>query len=154
MKKDAVQNERDRISSRKPTQEEMQIGANTGRSKQKLCVYNYMFSYDYILNVNTALYRSFYILGMSVPVLLNAEVSSRQNGSHGYYCITEQLTDQDIANKQLATIQDIADSMKQQLLILVEWAKFIPVFSELTLDDQVLFLSKRVILLTLKLNVK
>ena len=86
------------------------------------------------------LYRLFIILGMSVPVLLNAEVSSRQNGSHGYYCITEQLTDQDIANKQLATIQDIADSMKQQLLILVEWAKFIPVFSELTLDDQVIFI--------------
>ena len=33
MKKDAVQNERDRISSRKPTQEEMQTGANTGRFK-------------------------------------------------------------------------------------------------------------------------
>ena len=40
------------------------------------------------------------ISAMSVPVLLNAEVSSRQNGSHGYYCITEQLTDLDIANKQ------------------------------------------------------
>ena len=77
--------------------------------------------------------------GMSVHVLLNAEVSSRQNGSHGYYCITEQLTDLDIASKQLASIADIGDSMKQQLLILVEWAKFIPVFSELTLDDQVNF---------------
>ena len=76
---------------------------------------------------------------MSVHVLLNAEVSSRQNGSHGYYCITEQLTDLDIASKQLASIADIGDSMKQQLLILVEWAKFIPVFSELTLDDQVNF---------------
>ena len=93
-----------------------------------------------------ALYRLFIISGMSVPVLLNAEVSSRQNGSHGYYCITEQLTDQDIANKQLATIQDIADSMKQQLLILVEWAKFIPVFSELTLDDQVIFIDRVTIL--------
>jgi len=107
MKKDAVQNERDRISSRKPMQEEMHSGSNTA---------------------------------MSVPVLLNAEVSSRQNGSHGYYCITEQLTDLDIANKQLASIVDIGDSMKQQLLILVEWAKFIPVFSELTLDDQVALL--------------
>jgi hypothetical protein len=27
--------------------------------------------------------------------------------------------------------------MKQQLLFLVEWAKYIPVFSELPLDDQV-----------------
>ena len=83
--------------------------------------------------------RRLIILAMSVPVLLNAEVSSRQNGSHGYYCITEQLTDLDIANKQLASIVDIGDSMKQQLLILVEWAKFIPVFSELTLDDQVIY---------------
>ena len=33
MKKDAVQNERDRISSRKPTQEEMHSGSNTGKSK-------------------------------------------------------------------------------------------------------------------------
>ena len=78
-----------------------------------------------------------YFIGMSVPVLLNAEVLSRQNGSHGYYCVTEQLTDLDIANKQLASIADIGDSMKQQLLILVEWAKFIPIFSELSLDDQV-----------------
>lgn len=30
--------------------------------------------------------------------------------------------------------------MKQQLLILVEWAKYIPAFSELTLDDQVALL--------------
>lgn len=28
--------------------------------------------------------------------------------------------------------------MKQQLLILVEWAKYIPAFTELQLDDQVL----------------
>ena len=74
---------------------------------------------------------------MSVPVLLNAEVLSRQNGSHGYHCVTEQLTDFDISNKQLASIADIGDSMKQQLLILVEWAKFIPIFSDLSLDDQV-----------------
>jgi hypothetical protein len=106
MKKDAVQNERDRISSRKPTSDEIHPGSNSG---------------------------------MSVHVLLNAEVSSRQNGSHGYYCIIEQFTDLDIASKQLASIADIGDSMKQQLLILVEWAKFIPVFSELTLDDQVNF---------------
>ena len=30
--------------------------------------------------------------------------------------------------------------MKQQLLILVEWAKYIPAFSQLTLDDQVALL--------------
>ncbi len=38
---------------------------------------------------------------------------------------------------QLASISDIGDSMKQQLLILVEWAKKIPVFEKLNIDDQV-----------------
>ena len=33
--------------------------------------------------------------------------------------------------------------MKQQLLILVDWAKYIPAFSELTLDDQVALLRAR-----------
>lgn len=45
--------------------------------------------------------------------------------------------DYDLSNKQLANINDVCDSMKQQLLILVEWAKYIPAFTELLLDDQV-----------------
>ena len=48
-----------------------------------------------------------------------------------------ELTDYDISTKRLASIPDIGESMKQQLLILVEWAKHIPAFSELVLDDQV-----------------
>ena len=40
----------------------------------------------------------------------------------------------------MATINDVCESMKQQLLFLVEWAKYIPVFSELPLDDQVILL--------------
>jgi len=31
----------------------------------------------------------------------------------------------------------VCDSMRQQLLVLVEWAKYIPAFGELPLDDQV-----------------
>lgn len=42
-----------------------------------------------------------------------------------------------LANKQVANINDVCESMKQQLLILVEWAKYIPAFTELPLDDQV-----------------
>lgn len=42
-----------------------------------------------------------------------------------------------LSNKQIANINDVCDSMKQQLLILVEWAKYIPAFTELPLDDQV-----------------
>lgn len=46
-------------------------------------------------------------------------------------------SDYNLSNKQIANINDVCDSMKQQLLILVEWAKYIPAFTELPLDDQV-----------------
>lgn len=51
------------------------------------------------------------------------------------------VNDYDLSNKQLANINDVCDSMKQQLLILVEWAKYIPAFTELQLDDQVCLLN-------------
>jgi len=106
MKKDAVQNERDRISKRAPSLEETMIGHS----------------------------------GLSVKALLNAEIFSRQvEGSQGYDVCTE-LTEYQINTKRLASIPDIGESMKQQLLILVEWAKHIPAFSELVLDDQVALL--------------
>lgn len=43
----------------------------------------------------------------------------------------------DINVKKIAGISDVCESMKQQLLVLVEWAKYIPAFCELRLDDQV-----------------
>lgn len=104
MKKDAVQNERDRISKRAPALEDTMIGHS----------------------------------GLSVKTLLNAEVFSRQSNNGYEVCI--ELTDYDISTKRLASIPDIGESMKQQLLILVEWAKHIPAFSELVLDDQVALL--------------
>ena len=57
-------------------------------------------------------------------------------GNNGFD-ICMELTDYDISTKRLASIPDIGESMKQQLLILVEWAKHIQAFSELVLDDQV-----------------
>ncbi|KAL8614836.1 hypothetical protein ACOMHN_040023 [Nucella lapillus] len=98
MKKEAVQNERDRISVRRTSydQENAQNGS------------------------------------LSVATLLNAELLSRQMGS--------QLNTQDIANKKVASPNDVCESMKHQLLILVEWAKYIPCFCELSLDDQVALL--------------
>lgn len=39
-----------------------------------------------------------------------------------------------------ASYSDICESMRQQLLVLVEWAKHIPAFCELLLDDQVALL--------------
>jgi len=39
--------------------------------------------------------------------------------------------------KKPATLQDICQSMQQQLMVMVEWAKYIPAFCQLSLDDQV-----------------
>ncbi|KAH3775523.1 hepatocyte nuclear factor 4-gamma-like isoform X2 [Dreissena polymorpha] len=99
MKKEAVQNERDRISVRRT-------------------------SYDDISH-NGAL---------SVSTLLNAELLSRQT----IPVIT--CNNEDLLRKRVATNNDICESMKQQLLILVEWAKYIPCFCELPIDDQVALL--------------
>jgi len=80
--------------------------------------------------------------GLSVKALLNAEVFSRQveaQGGNGFDVCME-LNEYDISTKRLASIPDIGESMKQQLLILVEWAKHIQAFSELVLDDQVALL--------------
>lgn len=43
----------------------------------------------------------------------------------------------DVSEQKAATVGDVCDSMRQQLLVLVEWAKYIPAFGELPLDDQV-----------------
>jgi len=51
--------------------------------------------------------------------------------------ISAAATAADVAHKKTASLDDICESMKQQLLILVEWAKYIPSFCELPLDDQV-----------------
>lgn len=100
MKMEAVQNERDRISCRRPSYEEQ---SNNGS-------------------------------GLSVISLLQAEMLSRQVAS------LELGSEIDLSTKQIANINDVCDSMKEQLLVLVQWAKYIPAFSELTLDDQVALL--------------
>ncbi|XP_071785060.1 hepatocyte nuclear factor 4-gamma-like isoform X3 [Asterias amurensis] len=100
MKKEGtVQNERDRISTRRPSYEE---------------------------SLNTT--------SLSIGQLVNAEVLSRQ--------ISPQMTlsDANLTTKKIANMNDICETMKQQLLILVEWAKYIPSFCELPLDDQVALL--------------
>lgn len=103
MKKEAVQNERDRISCRRPSYEEQSTGN-----------------------------------GLSVASLLNAEMLSRQVGAS--LEPGSPSSDYDLSSKKFANINDVCDSMKQQLLILVEWAKYIPAFTELPLDDQVALL--------------
>ncbi|XP_019383366.1 PREDICTED: hepatocyte nuclear factor 4-gamma isoform X1 [Gavialis gangeticus] len=96
MKKEAVQNERDRISTRRSTFD--------GRNSP------------------------------SINTLSQAEVLSRQ------ISMSNISVNTDISVKKIATIGDVCESMKQQLLVLVEWAKYIPAFCELPLDDQVALL--------------
>uniref|UniRef100_A0A671RMU5 Hepatocyte nuclear factor 4-gamma-like n=1 Tax=Sinocyclocheilus anshuiensis TaxID=1608454 RepID=A0A671RMU5_9TELE len=93
MKKEAVQNERDRISSRR----------------------NLRDSHDL----------------PPITALAHAEALSQQINA------TSQTGPADASEKKSATISDVCESMKQQLLVLVEWAKYIPAFGELPLDDQV-----------------
>ncbi|KAM4614410.1 hepatocyte nuclear factor 4-beta [Discoglossus pictus] len=96
MKKEAVQNERDRISMRRSSYED-----------------------------NGSL---------SISVLTQAEAMVHQ------YSALSPGHNTDISMKKVATISDVCESMKQQLLLLVEWAKYIPAFCELPLDDQVALL--------------
>ncbi|XP_010217788.1 PREDICTED: hepatocyte nuclear factor 4-alpha-like, partial [Tinamus guttatus] len=92
MKKEAVQNERDRISTRRNTFD----GCNIP----------------------------------SISTLSQAETLSRQ------ISVSSPGGNTDINVKKIAGISDVCESMKQQLLVLVEWAKYIPGFCELPLDDQ------------------
>lgn len=43
----------------------------------------------------------------------------------------------EVITKKIARPADVCDSIKQQLLLLVEWAKRIPEFCELPVDDRV-----------------
>lgn len=102
MKKEAVQNERDRISCRRTSNDDPDPGN-----------------------------------GLSVISLVKAENESRQSKAGA---AMEPNINEDLTNKQFASINDVCESMKQQLLTLVEWAKQIPAFNELQLDDQVALL--------------
>ncbi|KQS70353.1 transcription factor HNF-4 homolog isoform X2 [Drosophila erecta] len=102
MKKEAVQNERDRISCRRTSNDDPDPGN-----------------------------------GLSVISLVKAENESRQSKAGA---AMEPNINEDLSNKQFASINDVCESMKQQLLTLVEWAKQIPAFNELQLDDQVALL--------------
>jgi len=42
-----------------------------------------------------------------------------------------------VEQKKPANMHDICQSMQQQLMVMVEWAKYIPAFCQLSLDDQV-----------------
>nr|XP_046242925.1 hepatic nuclear factor 4, beta isoform X5 [Scatophagus argus] len=68
---------------------------------------------------------------LSISVLLWAEASVQQ--------FPAQLSprSQDINTKKTACVGVVFESMKQQLLLLVEWAKHIPEFCSLSINDRV-----------------
>lgn len=71
------------------------------------------------------------------------ESVGRAQSSLAIFFVSPQITSPvsgingDIRAKKIASIADVCESMKEQLLVLVEWAKYIPAFCELPLDDQV-----------------
>ncbi|MGH0126754.1 UNVERIFIED_CONTAM: hypothetical protein FKN15_033508 [Acipenser sinensis] len=70
---------------------------------------------------------------LSLSILLQAEATARQFSA-------PPLPGADITSKKFASVTDVCESMKQQLLLLVEWAKHIPAFCKLPLDDRVALL--------------
>jgi hypothetical protein len=96
MKKEAVQNERDRIVTHK----------------------------------RVVITSTLDIPSLSVNSLFDAENRARQIGAQ----VAETKPN------KIADANEIADSMKQQLLLLVEWAKSIPYFCELPTDDKIALL--------------
>ncbi|KYN22155.1 Transcription factor HNF-4 like protein [Trachymyrmex cornetzi] len=98
MKKEAVQNERDRISCRRPSNEDPP-DKNKGPSKEDV-----------------------------VKADARAEMLSKHVGGL------------EVSDLTSTGINDVCDSMREQLLILIEWAKCFDEFKALSLDDQVALL--------------
>ncbi|XP_044216653.1 hepatic nuclear factor 4, beta [Thunnus albacares] len=71
---------------------------------------------------------------LSINVLLQAEASVHQ------FPVVVLPRSLDISTKKTACVEDVFESMKQQLLLLVEWAKHIPEFCSLPIDDRVALL--------------
>lgn len=74
--------------------------------------------------------------GLSVNSLLKSELHSRQVGE----ALEASTNDDNLQAKQFASINDVCESMNQQLYQIVEWAKSIPAFLGLELDDRVALL--------------
>ncbi|EHB12962.1 Hepatocyte nuclear factor 4-gamma [Heterocephalus glaber] len=70
----------------------------------------------------------------SINALAQAEIQSR------HISVSSPGVSTDINVKKIASMGDVFESMKQQLLVFVEWAKYIPAFCELPLDYQVALL--------------
>lgn len=125
----AVQNERDRISSRRsiPDSQDLPpitILAQAESLSQQVTILHGNFLFSRWLYVSSRRKE----IDSLWPRKLLFSVSLQ---------ITAPVGIADISEQKSATVGDVCDSMRQQLLVLVEWAKYIPAFGELPLDDQV-----------------
>lgn len=115
----AVQNERDRISTRRSSYEDSSLPS-----------INALIQADVLsrqVRLHLHLHRTANpCRGVTSPRFCSVQITSPAPILNG-----------DIRTKKIATITDVCESMKQQLLVLVEWAKYIPAFCDLPLDDQV-----------------
>ncbi|XP_069549468.1 hepatic nuclear factor 4, beta [Brachyistius frenatus] len=71
---------------------------------------------------------------LCISVLLRAEASVQQ------FPALLSPRSHDINTKKTACVGDVFESMKQQLLLLVEWAKHIPEFCSLPIEDRITLL--------------
>uniref|UniRef100_A0A9J7XVR0 Hepatic nuclear factor 4, beta n=1 Tax=Cyprinus carpio carpio TaxID=630221 RepID=A0A9J7XVR0_CYPCA len=124
MRKEAVQNERDRISCRRESQ-----GVGT-------------LTIDVLMQAEACTHQAEQRLTSD---LMRDGVGGGLNAMLSDYLMTysanpSQNPMRDIKTKKIAGVSDVCESMKQQLLLLVEWAKRIPEFCELSVDDRVALL--------------
>ncbi|CAN8024800.1 unnamed protein product [Ixodes persulcatus] len=142
MKKEAVQNERDRISCRRPSYDESNHSA--GLSVTNLLNAE-MYSRNRISDESFSCKRVLCVCTSSTSVFCyvlfhfnNAQPTSPTPRlvASLLFQISSPVNDFNISNKKVANISDVCESMKQQLLILVDWAKSVPSFTELSIEDQ------------------
>nr|XP_031289622.1 hepatocyte nuclear factor 4-alpha isoform X6 [Camelus dromedarius] len=126
MKKEAVQNERDRISTRRSSYEDSSLPSINALLQAEVLSQQTRKVPGQGLRAVDRLYG-----GPAIPsiFLRLRQITSPVSGING-----------DIRAKKIASIADVCESMKEQLLVLVEWAKYIPAFCDLPLDDQVALL--------------
>lgn len=122
----AVQNERDRISTRRSSYEDSSLPS-----------INALIQADVL---SRQVRHATSCLGITSDCDQSLVTRHEMNPHlHRLIQITSPapILNSDIRTKKIAAITDVCESMKQQLLVLVEWAKYIPAFCDLPLDDQV-----------------
>ncbi|KAK3533412.1 hypothetical protein QTP70_019485 [Hemibagrus guttatus] len=68
-------------------------------------------------------------------ILRDEKISGASSGLSVFSALTPPI--REVISKKIARPADVCESIKQQLLLLVEWAKRIPEFCELPVDDRV-----------------